>query len=129
MNLLLSEATEFVKAKTPGLNFLFQSFSAIIFMKKASTFLLKLYITSFCVPKKFEQFQTCDFPHRLRKLTKNRRLVNFFKEIRFFWQTQFDCLYKYHFYIKSMQDSTKNSKYANYRSVWNSDSPISCFQI
>ena len=49
MNLLLSEATEFVKAKTPGLNFLFQSFSAIIFMKKASTFLLKLYITSFCV--------------------------------------------------------------------------------
>ena len=71
------------------------------------------------VPKNFEQFQTCDFPHRLRKLTKNRRLVNFFKEIRFFWQTQFDCLHKYHFYIKSMQDSTKNSKYAKsiYRSV------------
>ena len=71
------------------------------------------------VPKNFEQFQTCDFPHRLRKLTKNRRLVNFFEEIRFFWQTQFDCLHKYHFYIKSMQDSTKNSKYAKsiYRSV------------
>jgi hypothetical protein len=71
------------------------------------------------VPKNFEQFQTCDFPHRLRKLTKNRRLVNFFEEIRFYWQTQFDCLHKYHFYIKSMQDSTKNSKYAKriYRTV------------
>jgi transposase len=71
------------------------------------------------VPKNFEQFQTCDFPHILRKLTKNRRLVNFFEEIRFYWQTQFDCLHKYHFYIKSMQDSTKNSKYTKriYRSV------------
>ena len=33
MNLSLSEATEFGKAKTPGVKVLFQSFSATIFMK------------------------------------------------------------------------------------------------
>jgi hypothetical protein len=48
----LSEATLFVRAKTPGLNFSFPCFPATIFMKIALTFLLKL-LCFLCVSCQF----------------------------------------------------------------------------